>query len=254
MTLPQNPIVVIPARMASTRLPDKPLAMIHGEAMIVHCWRRAVEADIGPVIVACAEQAIADVIEAAGGRAILTDPGHPSGSDRIFEALQQVDPDQAHDAVINVQGDLPTIEPQAVQAVFQPLENPEVDIATLAARISNSEERREPSVVKVAAAFAPGRNIARALYFSRAPIPWDGGNENLPLYHHIGLYGFRRAALARFVSLPSSILEEREHLEQLRALEAGMRIDVARVDTVPFGVDTPADLARARELLAPGQA
>ena len=251
MSLPQNPIVVIPSRMASTRLPDKPLAQIHGEAMIVHCWRRAVEAEIGPVIVACAEQEIADVVERAGGRAVLTDPDHPSGSDRIFEALQKIDPDAQHDAVINVQGDLPTIEPEAVRSVFQPLENPEVDIATLAARISNPEERREPSVVKVAAPFAPGNNIARALYFSRAPIPWDGGNENLPLYHHIGLYGFRRAALARFVSLPSSILEEREHLEQLRALEAGMRIDVARVDTVPFGVDTPADLARARELLVP---
>jgi len=253
MSLPINPIVVIPSRMASTRLPNKPLAMIHGEAMIVHCWRRAMEADIGPVIVACAEQEVIDAVTAAGGRAVKTDPSHPSGSDRIFEALQLIDPDGAHDAVINVQGDLPTIEPEVVRAVFQPLEDPDVDIATLAVRISDPDERVAPSVVKVAAAFAPGRDIARALYFSRAPIPWDGGNENLPLYHHIGLYGFRRAALARFVSLPSSILEEREHLEQLRALEAGMRIDVARVDTVPLGVDTPADLARARELLAPGK-
>lgn len=253
MSLPQNPIVVIPSRMASTRLPDKPLAEIHGEAMIVHCWRRAMEAEIGPVIVACAEPEIAEVVEAAGGQAILTDPDHPSGSDRIFEALQKLDPEGRHDAVINVQGDLPTIEPEAVRAVFQPLENPEVDIATIAVRISEPAERREPGVVKVVAPFAPGQRTARALYFSRSPIPWDGGNENLPLYHHIGLYGFRRAALARFVSLPSSILEEREHLEQLRALEAGMRIDVARVDTVPFGVDTPADLIRARELLAPGK-
>ncbi len=253
MSLPQNPIVVIPSRMASTRLPDKPLAQIHGEAMIVHCWRRAMEAEIGPVIVACAEPEIAEVVEAAGGQAVLTDPDHPSGSDRIFEALQKLDPEGRHDAVINVQGDLPTIEPEAVRAVFQPLENPEVDIATIAVRISEPAERREPGVVKVVAPFAPGQRIARALYFSRSPIPWDGGNENLPLYHHIGLYGFRRAALARFVSLPSSILEEREHLEQLRALEAGMRIDVARVDTVPFGVDTPADLIRARELLAPGK-
>ncbi len=253
MSLPQNPIVVIPSRMASTRLPDKPLAMIHGDPMIVHCWRRATEADIGPVIVACAEAEIAEAVEGAGGRAVITDPDHPSGSDRIFEALQSVDPEGAHDAVVNIQGDLPTIEPDAVRAVFQPLENPEVDIATLAVRISEPRERQEPSVVKVAAAFSPRHNVARALYFSRAPIPWDGGNENLPLYHHIGLYAFRRDALARFVSLPSSILEEREHLEQLRALEAGMRIDVARVDTVPFGVDTPADLARARELLAPSK-
>lgn len=251
MSLPKNPIVVIPSRMASTRLPDKPLADIHGEAMIVHCWRRAVEAEIGPVVVACAETEIAEAVEAAGGQAVLTDPDHPSGSDRIFEAVQKLDPDGRHDAVINVQGDLPTIEPEAVRAVFQPLETAEVDIATLAARISEPAERSAPSVVKVAAPFAPGKTVARALYFSRSPIPWDGGNENLPLYHHIGLYGFRRAALARFVSLPSSILEEREHLEQLRALEAGMRIDVARVDTVPFGVDTPADLLRARELLAP---
>ncbi len=251
MSLPQNPIVVIPARMASTRLPDKPLADIHGEAMIVHCWRRAMEAEIGPVVVACAEAEIAEVIEAAGGQAVLTDPDHPSGSDRIFEAVQKLDPEGLHDAVINVQGDLPTIEPAAVRAVFQPLETAEVDIATIAVRITEPAERTASGVVKVVAPFAPGKSVARALYFSRSPIPWDGGNENLPLYHHIGLYGYRRAALARFVSLPSSILEEREHLEQLRALEAGMRIDVARVDTVPFGVDTPADLVRARELLAP---
>lgn len=251
MSLPANPLVLIPARMASTRLPDKPLADIHGEPMIVHVWRRACEAEIGPVVVAAAEPAIIAAVEAAGGRAVLTRPDHPSGSDRIYEALGAVDPEGRHDAVVNVQGDLPTIEAAAVRAVFAPLADPAVDIATLAVRITEAEERGNPNVVKPVVSFADGRRIARALYFSRASVPWDGGDAGQPLYHHIGLYAYRRAALERFVSLPNSPLEQREKLEQLRALENGMRIDVALVDTLPLGVDTPADLERARALLAP---
>jgi len=241
-----NPVLVIPARMASTRLPGKPLADIGGAPMIVHVWRRAREAALGPVIVACAEREIAAAIEAAGGQAVLTKPDHPSGSDRIFEALTLFDPSRQHDVVVNVQGDLPLIEPNAIRAALAPLAEAAVDIATLAAPIENDEELGNPSVVKIAAGFAPGTSVARALYFSRLPVPYGGGAH----YHHIGLYAYRRAALERFVQLPPSPLEKRESLEQLRALEAGMRIDVALVDTVPFGVDTPADLARARELMA----
>lgn len=251
MALPRNPIVVIPARLASTRLPEKPLADIHGEPMIVHVWRRACEADVGPVAVACAELEIAEAVEAAGGRAVPTRADHPSGSDRIFEAVEKLDPEGRHDAVLNLQGDLPTIDPAAIRAAIAPLAEAAVDIATLAVRISEAEERSNPNVVKVAASFAEGAAAARALYFSRCPVPWDGGDAAQPLYHHVGIYAYRRAALARFVALPPSPLERRERLEQLRALEAGMRIDVARVDSLPLGVDTPADLARARELLAP---
>ncbi len=241
---------MIPARLASTRLPDKPLADIHGVPMIVHVWRRAMEAEAGPVVVACAEQAIAEAVTAAGGRAVLTDPAHASGSDRIFEALEAVDPEGRHDAVVNLQGDLPTLDPAMVRAVLRPLAEGPADIATLAVEIRAPEERRNPNVVKAAVSFPDGVSIAKALYFSRCPVPWDGGNEALPLYHHIGIYAYRRAALARFVALPPSPLELRERLEQLRALEAGLRIDVARVDTLPLGVDTPADLERARALLA----
>ncbi len=248
---PVAPIVLIPARMASTRLPGKPLADIHGEAMIVQVWRRAMEAAVGPVAVAAAEPEIAAAVEAAGGRAVLTRPDHPSGSDRIHEALQRLDPDGAHDAVINLQGDLPTLNPGLLRAVLAPLDTAEVDIATLAVEISDPAERINPNVVKVAASFAPGHPVGRALYFSRSPVPWPGDQDRLPLYHHIGLYAYRRQALERFVTLPRGALEERERLEQLRALEAGLRIDVALVDTLPLGVDTPADLARARELIAP---
>jgi len=247
MTRPSNPVVVIPARLAATRLPDKPLAEIHGEAMIVHVWRRAMEAEIGPVLVAAAESAVADAVRAAGGEAVLTDPDLPSGSDRVHRALEAFDPDGRHDAVVNLQGDLPTIDPASVRASLDPLCDPEVDIATLVAEIARDEERDNPNVVKAVTGLAPGQAVGRALYFTRATAPWGDG----PLYHHIGLYAFRRAALARFVELPPGILEKREKLEQLRALEAGMRIDVALVDTVPLGVDTPGDLDRARALLAP---
>jgi 3-deoxy-manno-octulosonate cytidylyltransferase (CMP-KDO synthetase) len=246
-----NPIVVIPARLASARLPDKPLADIHGEPMIVHVWRRAVEAAVGPVVVAAGEPAIAEAVETAGGRAVLTRPELPSGSDRIWEALQRVDTGHAHDIIVNLQGDLPTVEPSLLHAVLEPLRAPAVDIATLAVKISEPAERRDPNVVKVAAGFAPGRRVARALYFSRAPVPWAGAEDALPLYHHIGLYAYRRVALERFVALPRGELEARERLEQLRALEAGLRIDVTLVDTLPIGVNTPADLKRARAVLAP---
>jgi len=242
--MPAQPLVLIPARMGSTRLPGKPLADIHGAPMIVHVWRRAREADIGPVVVAADTPAIVDAVETAGGRAVLTRADHPSGSDRIFEALQLADPQGAHDAVVNVQGDLPTIDPACVRAALAPLSDPAVDIATLAAEITREAERTDPNVVKlVGTEIAPNRR--RALYFTRATAPWGDG----PLYHHIGLYAYRRAALERFVKLPPSPLELREKLEQLRALEDGMRIDAQIVTGVPLGVDTPHDLERAREML-----
>ncbi len=240
-----RPLVLIPARMASTRLPGKPLADICGEPMIVHVWRRAIEAEVGPVVVATDDARIVEAVEAAGGRAVITRADHQSGSDRIFEALAAVDPDGVYDVVVNIQGDLPTIERTAVCACLAPLDNAAVDIATLAAPILRAEEKDDPNVVKaVGAEIAPRR--LRALYFTRARAPWGEG----PLLHHIGLYAYRRAALARFVALPPSPLERRERLEQLRALEAGMRIDIAVVDTPPLGVDAPEDLERARAMLA----
>ena len=243
---PVNPLVIVPARMTSSRLPGKPLADINGVPMIVQVWQRAMEADVGPVVVACAEQEIFQAVSDAGGRAVLTDPDHPSGSDRAYEALCAIDPDGGHDAIINVQGDLPTIEPEAVRAALQPLADAQVDIATLVSKITEEEEKDNPNVVKAAVSFVDGATIGRALYFSRQRIPSGDG----PLYHHIGLYAFRRAALEHFIALKPAPLERRESLEQLRALEAGMRIDVALVDTVPLGVDTPADLERARQMLA----
>ncbi len=257
MSLPKSPIVAIPARLGARRLPDKPLADIGGEPMIVHVWRRAMEADVGPVVVACAEEKIAEAVRGVGGEAVMTRPDHGTGSDRIFEAVQSVDPDRRHDAVINLQGDLPTIDPAAIRAVLDPLAEPAVDIATLAAEFAEARERGDPNVVKVAADFPPAAAgappVARARYFSRTGAPPDGGEAATTLYHHIGIYAYRRAALERFVGLPAGALEKRERLEQLRALEAGMRIDVALVDTVPLGVDTPADLVRAREILAPAE-
>ena len=241
-----NPVIVIPARMASRRLPGKPLADIHGVAMIVHVWRRARDADLGPVVVACAEAEIAAVVEAAGGRAVMTRPDHPSGSDRVYEALGVIDAKERHDAVINLQGDLPTIEPEAIRAALAPLDEPTVDIATLVAAIGDPREAQNPDVVKAAVSFGAGATVGRALYFSRQAVPAGDG----PLYHHIGIYAYRRQALERFVALPPGVLERRERLEQLRALEDGMRIDAALVDTVPLGVDTPADLERARRMLA----
>lgn len=240
-----DPLIVIPARMAALRLPGKPLADIHGEPMIVHVWRRAVEAGIGPVLVATDSADIAGAIAGAGGKAVMTRADHPSGSDRIHEAVEQFDPDARHDVIVNVQGDLPTIDPRVIAASLLPLSKPEVDIATLAATIHRDEERHASHVVKaIGTQIAP--NHLRALYFTRATAPWGDGD----LFHHIGLYAYRRTALARFVRLPPSPLEKREKLEQLRAIEAGMRIDIVVVDTVPLGVDTPEDLDRARALLA----
>ena len=241
-----RPIIVIPARMAASRLPGKPLAEIAGVPMIVHVLRRAEAAGVGPVIVACGEAEIAEAVEAAGGRAVMTDPDLPSGSDRVHAAVTEVDPDGDHDVVINLQGDLPAIDPAIIAAVLRPLEDPAIDIATLVVATDDEEERRNPNLVKAAVAFAPGADIGPALYFSRAAMPSGDG----PLHHHIGIYAFRRAALERFVGLPPGVLEQRERLEQLRALEAGMRMGAALVDGVPFGVDTPEDLERARELLS----
>jgi 3-deoxy-manno-octulosonate cytidylyltransferase (CMP-KDO synthetase) len=237
-------LILIPARMASRRLPGKPLADIAGEAMIVHVMRRAQEARLGEVWVATDSEAIAACVEKAGGHAVMTAASHASGSDRIFEALEAVDPQQRASIVLNVQGDLPTLPPSDIAAALGPLADPAVDVATLAAEIHRPQERNDPNVVKVVGTPVAARRL-RALYFTRATAPAGEG----PLYHHIGLYAFRRAALARFVALPPSPLEERERLEQLRALEAGMRIDVTIVDSVPLGVDTPEDLARAREML-----
>jgi 3-deoxy-manno-octulosonate cytidylyltransferase (CMP-KDO synthetase) len=230
--------------MASSRLPGKPLADIDGMPMIVQVMRRAEEADIGPVLVACAEEEIAEAIRTAGGTALMTRADHPSGSDRVFEAVEAFDPDGAYDAIINLQGDLPALEPSAIAAVFQPLQNVAVDIATLVAEIKDEEELEDENAVKAVVSLAEGESVGRALWFSRLKSPWGSG----PHYHHIGLYAYRRGALARFVTLSPAPLEQRERLEQLRALENGMRIDAAVVDTVPLGVDTPEDLARIRRM------
>ncbi|WP_420391903.1 3-deoxy-manno-octulosonate cytidylyltransferase [Acuticoccus sp.] len=237
-----NPIVLIPARLGATRLPNKPLLTIGDAPLVVHVLRRAQEADVGRVVVACDGREVAAAVEQAGGEAVLTGE-HPSGSDRIAEALARLDANGAHDVVVNVQGDLPTIAASAIRAALAPLERPEVDIATLAAVIADEHERTDPNVVKCVA--TGEGTVRRALYFTRATAPWGDG----PLLHHIGLYAYRRAALTRFVALPPSALERRERLEQLRALEDGMRIDVAVVDDVPLGVDTPADLEAARRAL-----
>jgi 3-deoxy-manno-octulosonate cytidylyltransferase (CMP-KDO synthetase) len=240
---PRNPIVLIPARLAATRLPGKPLIEIAGAPMIVHVWRRAIEADVGPVVVATPDIAIARAIEAVGGRAQMTGFQHESGSDRIAEALRALDADRRHDAIVNVQGDLPVLEPETIRAPLALLGDPAVDIATPVA-LAAAHERDDPNVVKPV--FEPkGERHGRALYFTRLPAPAGPG----PLYHHIGLYAWRRAALEAFVAAPQSALEKRERLEQLRALSIGLRIAVAIVDTVPLGVDTAADLERARVLL-----
>jgi len=239
-----NALVVIPARLASTRLPNKPLADICGAPMIVQVLRRAIEAEIGPVLVAADGEEIAAAVRAAGGEAVVTDPDLPSGSDRIAAALRSYDPEGRYATIVNVQGDLPTIDPAAVRAALAPLSEPRVDIATLAARIVREEERTDSNVVKAVGSPLSATRL-RALYFTRATAPWGAGD----LFHHIGLYAYRRAALERFVALPPSALEKREKLEQLRALEAGMRIDVEIVETVPLGVDARDDLERARAIL-----
>jgi 3-deoxy-manno-octulosonate cytidylyltransferase (CMP-KDO synthetase) len=241
-------VVLVPARMAATRLPGKPLVDIAGLPMIVQVIRRAEEAGVGPVWAATDSPEVVGAVETAGGHAVMTRADHQSGSDRIFEALGKVDSEGRAKIVVNVQGDLPTIEPQAIRAVLLPLADPAVDIATIAAVIIEASERTDPNVVKlVGSEIAPQR--LRALYFTRASAPTGAG----PLYHHIGLYAYRRAALEQFVKLKPSPLEKRERLEQLRALEAGMRIDAEIVDGVPLGVDTPADLEKARAILQAGR-
>ena len=241
-------LIVIPARMQATRLPGKPLADIHGEPMIVHVWRRAMAAEVGRVVVATDSEEIRSAIRKAGGEAVMTRADHISGSDRVYEAISRVDPDGDFDLIVNLQGDLPTLEPHLVQACLAPLREKGPQIATLTAEITEPSERDNPNVVKVVGTPVPGhQKRLRALYFTRATAPAGEG----PLYHHIGIYAYRRSAIERFVSLRPSPLELREKLEQLRALEDGMRIDVAIVDTVPLGVDTPHDLERARLLLAP---
>ncbi|HEX6111309.1 MAG TPA: 3-deoxy-manno-octulosonate cytidylyltransferase [Geminicoccaceae bacterium] len=240
-------VVMIPARLRSTRLPDKPLAEIAGVPMIVQVWRRACEAAVGPVVVACAEEAIVATVQAHGGTGVLTDPDLPSGTDRIFQALGCIDPERRFTRVINLQGDLPTLEPAAIRAVLAPLDQLGTDMGTLAVATEDPLEKADPNVVKAIIALDPARpRLGRALYFTRATAPSGDG----PLYHHIGIYAFRREALERFATLPPSPLERRERLEQLRALEAGLSIGVALVDTNPLGVDTPDDLERARKELA----
>jgi len=241
-----NPIVVIPARMASTRLPGKPLAEIAGVPMIVRVYRQAVAANLGPVVVAAAEREIAQAIEAAGGRAALTAPELPSGTDRVHAAVESVDRGYKHDVVINLQGDLPALDPGYIRAVAAPLAPTGADIATLAAEIDDPADFDNPSVVKPVVVWDVTGRRGRALYFSRARVPHGEG----PLFHHVGIYAFKREALSRFVALEPSPLERREKLEQLRALEAGMTIAVARVDSVPLSVDTEADLEKARRVLA----
>jgi 3-deoxy-manno-octulosonate cytidylyltransferase (CMP-KDO synthetase) len=238
-------LILIPARMAATRLPGKPLADIAGTPMIVHVLRRAEAAAVGPVVVATDSPEIEAAVQKAGGRAVITRADHASGSDRVFEALGKVDPAGRAKMIVNVQGDLPTLASADVTAAVALLADAAVDIGTVAAEITRAEDRDDPSVVKVVGTPA-GPARLRALYFTRATAPYGIG----PLYHHIGLYAYRRRALERFVGLPPSPLEKREKLEQLRALEAGMRIDVAIVDTAPLGVDTPEDLARARVMLS----
>jgi 3-deoxy-manno-octulosonate cytidylyltransferase (CMP-KDO synthetase) len=241
-------LILIPARMASTRLPGKPLLDIAGEPMIVHVMRRAQAARVGEVVVATDSEVIAACVEKAGGRAVMTRADHASGSDRIFEALEVIDPQRRSSIIVNVQADLPTLAAADVAAAIAPLADPAVDIATLAVEITRAQERGDPNVVKLVGT-PVGKNRLRALYFTRASAPAGEG----PLYHHIGLYAFRRAALARFVALSPSPLEQREKLEQLRALEAGMRIDATIVESMPLGVDTPADLERARKILGRGK-
>lgn len=238
-------LILIPARMASTRLPGKPLADINGMSMICHVVDRALEAGIGEPVVATDSAEILAAVEAHGAKAVMTREDHESGSDRIWEAIEAVDPGGKAETIINVQGDLPTIEAETIRQSVLPLENPEVDIATLATEIVHETERTNPNVVK-AVGTPIAENRLRSLYFTRATAPFGDG----PLYHHIGLYAYRRKALKKFVSMSPSTLEKREKLEQLRALENGMRIDIQLVDSVPLGVDTPQDLERARQVLA----
>ena len=247
---PQNPIILIPSRMNSTRLPGKPLADIAGLPMIVHVMKRAGESGLGPVVVACDGAEIADVVKRAGGQAVLTKPDHPRGSDRIWEALNALPDNAKYDAVINVQGDEPTLNPAAIRQAYELLKNPDVDIATLAAEIRDAAKKTANQVVKPVIDVAAGGRHGRALYFSRNPLPSGDG----PMYHHVGLYAYRRDALEHYAKAAPSPLEIRESLEQLRALSLGMHIEVGIIDAVPLGVDTPEDLEEARRVLGKAKA
>lgn len=242
-----RPVILIPARHASTRLPGKPLADINGKPMIVHVWERGVAAGVGEVVVATDHADIHDAILARGGKSVMTASELPSGSDRIWQALQQIDPQGEFDTIVNLQGDLPTLDPSLIREVLVPLSNVDVEIATLVAKIVKKEEETNPAVVKPVISWEDESKVqGRALYFSRARVP----HGEVEAYHHIGIYAYRRDALARFVAMQPSPLELSEKLEQLRALEAGMRIDVRNVATVPFGVDTPEQLEEARRMLS----
>jgi len=239
-------LIVIPARLAATRLPNKPLADICGKPMIVHVWERALQAKIGPVLVACGDQEILEALKAYGGEGVLTDPSLPSGTDRIKAALDIYDPHEKYETIINMQGDLPTLDPSLLCQVLEPFQNPVVEMTTLANLIDDPNELADPNTVKVALSLKTGDSMGRALYFSRNPLPSGEG----PHYHHIGIYAYGRECLNRFVSLPVDPLEAREKLEQLRALGNGMRLDVKVVNTsTPFGVDTPEDLEKARRII-----
>lgn len=246
---PTDTLILIPARMASTRLPGKPLAMIGDTPMIVHVVERARAAGLGEPVVATDAAEVADCVAQHGGKAVMTRTDHPSGSDRIFEALQALDPEGTVQRIVNVQGDLPTLDPSIIARANALLDDPAVDIGTLTTPIAVEHEKSDPNVVKVVGTPLAADHL-RALYFTRATAPYPGQHGDGPLFHHIGLYVYRRAALERFVALPPSPLEQRESLEQLRALEAGMRIDVAIVDGVPLGVDTPEHLEEARRQLS----
>ena len=245
MQFPKRPVIIIPSRLASSRLPNKPLADIHGQPMIVLCLRRALETDIGPVIVACADEEIFSVVKEAGGKAIMTDHDHISGSDRIFEALTIFHPDCIHDCVINFQGDMPIIDPNVVRATLGPMNNESIGISTLVSKISEAADCADKNIVKAVVALTDGEKSGRAIYFSRADVPFGNGQK----YHHIGLYTYRRDVLQRFVDLPVGKIERQEQLEQLRALEYGLRIEAVLVDTNPIGVDTLEDLNLVRKIL-----
>jgi 3-deoxy-manno-octulosonate cytidylyltransferase (CMP-KDO synthetase) len=239
-----NPLIIIPVRIGSTRLPRKPLADIHGKPMIQHVWERAIQSQVGPVVIATDDAHIAQVIQGQGGHVVMTPAELPSGSDRVHHALQQVDPSGKHDVVINLQGDLPNIDVQAIRDVMKPLTHTHVDVATLAAPMTDPEDIQNPNIVKIAMADQEGVQVA--LYFSRSPIPHGEG----PYYHHIGLYAYRRPFLQKFVDLPPSTLELRERLEQLRLVEKGVRFGVGLVDAIPQSVDTPDDLVKVCGLMA----
>jgi 3-deoxy-manno-octulosonate cytidylyltransferase (CMP-KDO synthetase) len=245
MVEPENTIVVIPARMSSSRLPGKPLADINGLPMIVHVWKRAIEANVGQVLVAAAEVKIVEIIRNHGGDAIVTDPALPSGSDRIAAALKMRDIHEKFEYVVNLQGDLPTIDPLAVRRCLAGLTNEQVDIATIAALIENDEDIKNPNIVKAIASLGKDREVAYARDFVREVGP----EHEAPYWHHIGVYAYRRQSLSRFVSLPVSTRETLRKLEQMRALDNDMRIAVVRVDSVPLGVDTSADLEAVRAIL-----